>query len=152
VTARLRLLARIHVNGVSRSGSTGGHVWYLNAVEAKLRTDSVDRLVGYGDLIVEAREAVLSSGALAELEDDVNALFDERTARSTESAHQLRYIPYSRGRSRIKGLGISKGSEARCSCGWRKRSNGGRGLAVALAKDHMADELEKALSARPSAA
>ena len=55
---------------------------------------------------------------------------------------------YSRGRSPIRGGGVTMGAEVRCSCKYRQRSNQGRTEAEYYAKRHIRAQIDREIAVR----
>jgi hypothetical protein len=147
-TPRLRLLARISVHGAARFGTGDKTSWYLLALDEKLPTARMAKLLAAGDIILVPDErgstarAALSQQATDDLNANPDALNKELAVQKTGCEHVIRYKMYSRGRSAIRGMGpVSKGCEARCSCGWDRRSNSGRAYATDYGRQHLAEKL-----------
>lgn len=139
-SARLHLLARIHVHG-AYGGQNG--VWWLDTVEDhKLRPASMNKLLAAGDITEDDDHVVhLSEAAVADLEAEHTILETEQLTHAVAVAHLVRYWLYSRGSSPVRGLGITKGCSAECACGWKIRSNSGRAFAEDSARVHHNEEL-----------
>ena len=155
VAGRLRILASVAVDKVDVIEDSKLFVMtapYVPTINSRVLHSLIKKgLVSLTD--IEGGRPGLKSAELSEAgrtflgaHPEFEAEADAR--KCVANIHWTDISMYSRGRSPIRGGGVTMGAEVRCSCKYRQRSNQGRTEAEYYAKRHIRAQIDREIAVR----